>query len=171
MTKMKMLVGSSAAFLAALSTFSLAAGAQPIAVASGCKVGSESSGCKLNGTGYADFKGKVFVGLAVGGPRSFPSTLTLAGEGVCAKATGLSLVLSTKQTGKVGGSISFAGKAKVQGASTGAKASVKSAKITARLQIASAKRATLSGHVEAKLTDGSTCTKKLSVKMLRVLGG
>ncbi|HEY2141494.1 MAG TPA: hypothetical protein VGG98_05485 [Solirubrobacteraceae bacterium] len=171
MTKTKILAGSSTALIAALSTFSLAASAQPVAVASGCKLGSESAGCKLNGTGYADFKSNVFAALATSTPRVYPGALTIPGTAVCAKALGVTLSVKTKRTGKVGGSVSFSGNATVQASGTSVQANVKSANIAATLQIASAKRASLSGNVEAKLTDGSTCKKKLSFKLARVLGG
>jgi hypothetical protein len=79
--------------------------------------------------------------------------------------------VKTTKTARVGGSLSFAGKAKVQSYTATGTSTVKSANITAKLKITNAKKASLSGKAEVTLTDGSKCTKQLPKNLTRILGG
>ncbi|HST56090.1 MAG TPA: hypothetical protein VLJ42_09385 [Solirubrobacteraceae bacterium] len=165
------LAGLSAVLIALLGTTALSASAQPAAHAGACKFGKEAHGCKLNGTGYGQYKQSVFVTFPASvSPKGSHSQLSLPSTFACAKAVGATLTIDTKQTARIGSSISFGGKAALQNSSA-ATALVKSAKIHAKLTLTNAKHATLSGNVKLTLADGSTCAKKLPSSLTRVLGG
>jgi hypothetical protein len=171
MKKTGIFAGSTAALAVGLGTLALAAGAQPTAHASGCVRGKEASGCKFNGTGYGDLKAGVIVGFpASNGPKGAPTELSVPTRVLCPAAGEVTLSVKTTKTAHIGGSLSFAGKAKVQSYVTGP-STVESANITAKLKITNAKKASLSGKAEVTLTDGSKCTKQLPKNLTRILGG
>ena len=156
----------------ALGALAFTAGAHPTAHASGCTLGKESAGCKLDGTGYTALNSRLFVTFPASvSPKSTPSQLTMPGSAVCAGGGTAQLVITTKAVARIGGSLSFAGKAKVEGFTGNAALSVTSAKITAKLRITNAKKASLVGTAQLVLSNGSKCSKKLPSKLTRVLGG
>jgi hypothetical protein len=168
MNRVKTLLGSTAALTAALSTLAFAAGAQPVAHSSGCTRGKEARGCKLDGTGYYSAKSNAIVGfVAANAPKGSHNQLAVPGVFVCAKANGVTMTVNSNQVARIGGSLSFSGKVTV----AGSPGIVKSAQINAKLSITNAKRAHLSGKVKLTLSAGSTCSKSLSGKLTRVLGG
>jgi hypothetical protein len=172
MKKTGMVIASMMALSVGLGTSALVAGAYPMAHASGCVRAKEAAGCKLNGTAYGDLKTTVIVGFpALSGPKGAATELSVPTRILCPAAGEVSLSVKTIKTARIGGSLSFAGKAKVQAYTVNGTSPVKSAKITAKLKITDAKKASLSGKVEVKLTDGSTCSKQLPKKLTRILGG
>jgi hypothetical protein len=172
MRKTGIVISSAMVLSVGLGTSALVAGAHPAAHASGCVRAKEAAGCKLNGTAYGDLKTSVIVGFPVAnGPKGTPTELSVPTRVLCPAAGEVALSVKTTKTARIGGSLSFAGKAKVQAYSVSGTSPVKSAKITAKLKITDAKKASLSGKVEVTLTDGSTCSKQLPKKLTRILGG
>ena len=172
MKKIQILAALTAALLAGLSTLALTAGAQPSAHASACKFGKEAAGCKLNGTGYYDAKSRVIVGFAsLASASRYPTALSIPSESVCAAATGATISVSTHQTPKIGGSLSFTAKPTFTSQFAEGTTNIKSAKLAAKLKITNAKQASLSGSVAVTLTNGTKCARKLPGKLKRVLGG
>lgn len=137
--------------------------------ASACVFGKEARGCKLSATAYGEFKSRLIVGFATTG-----NELSLPVSYVCPQVTEeVSIYAKGKGTPRVGGSLSFPGKATVKSPTTvGVTSStVKSAKLKGKLKISSAEKASLTGKVEVTLASGAKCSKKLPSKLLRVLGG
>jgi hypothetical protein len=171
MRKTGTFAGLAAALAVGLGSTALVAVAAPVAHSSGCVPGKEASGCKLNGTGYYDASSRVIVGFpTASGPKGAPTQLSVPSAFVCAGGGEANLTVETKAVARIGGSLSFSGKAKVQGSSEGI-ATIKSATVTAKLKITNAKKATLSGEAEIVLKEGTKCMKKLPAKLVRVLGG
>lgn len=157
--------------LAGLGAFAPSALAQPLAHSSSCKPGKEAHGCKLTLGGFAYLHANAFVAfLPAHAPKGSATTFSMPSQSICAKAVGSELTLKTKQTPTVGGTLSFSGSAKLQ-VSTVSTVSVKSAKISVKIKISTAKQARLTGKVEASLSDGSKCSKSFSNPMVRILGG
>lgn len=155
-----------------LATLALAAAAHPVAHVSACKLGQEASGCKLNGTAYDDPATRIIVGFPSSfSPKGTTTELSVPASFLCAGGGEANLVVKTKITARVGASLFFSGKAKVQPVAANEVISVASGNVTARLKIADAKKASLSGKAELTLKDGTKCSKRLSSKLLRVLGG
>lgn len=172
MKKTGMVIASVMALSVGLGTSAFVAGAHPVAHASGCVRAKEAAGCQLNGTGYGDLKTDVIVGFpGSNAPKGTPTELSVPTRVLCPAAGEVSLSVKSAKTARIGGSLSFAGKAKVQAYTVSGTSPVKSAKITAKLKITDAKKASLSGKVEVTLTDGSTCSKQLPKKLTRILGG
>jgi hypothetical protein len=164
--------GLAATLCAAMGVYALAAEARTVANAAGCVRGKEAAGCKINGTGYDDFKTRVLVGFPFStSPKGTPTELSVPASFLCAGGGEATISVATKAIPRIGGSMSFSGKAKVQGVAVSGSPSVQSATITAKLKITNAKKASLSGEAELTLGDGSKCSKKLPSKLLRVLGG
>ncbi|MFZ1154622.1 MAG: hypothetical protein WAN93_06935 [Solirubrobacteraceae bacterium] len=153
-------------------TFALAAGAHPVAHSSSCTRGKEAAGCKLNGTGYYDAATRLIVGFPISPPQKGAATeLSIPAAALCAGGGEASLSVKTKAVARIGGSLSFSGKAKIQQIAENGAATVSTANITAKLKITNAKKASLSGKAELTLSDGTKCSKQLPNKLLRVLGG
>ena len=172
MKKTGMVIASVMALSVGLGMSALVAGAHPAAHASGCVRAKEAAGCKVDGTAYGDLKTSVIVGFPVASdPKGAPTELSVPTRVLCPAAGEVSLSVKTLKTARIGGSLSFAGKANVQAYTVNGTSLVKSAKITAKLKITNAKKASLSGKVEVTLTDGSTCSKRLPKKLTRILGG
>lgn len=172
MKRTRIVAGMTIALIASLGTPTLSASAQPAAHASSCKLGKEAQGCKLNGTAYYQPSSRVLVGfVSANAPKGTRTTLTVPSEFACPQVTGLQLSVKTKQTAKIGGSLSFSGAVTIENSSASGTSEVKSATITGKLKISSAKLAHLSGHVEVTLSSGAKCSKQLPSKLTRVLGG
>jgi hypothetical protein len=164
--------GMTATLCAVMGVCALTAEAHTVAHAAGCVRGKEAAGCKINGTGYDDFKTRVIVGFPFStGPKGTPTELSVPASFLCAGGGEAIISVASKAVPRIGGSMSFSGKAKIQDISAGGATNVKSATITAKLKITNAKQASLSGGAELTLGDGSKCSKKLPSKLLRVLGG
>lgn len=171
MNKTWTLAGMAATLCAVMGVYALAAEAHTVAHAAGCVRGKEAAGCKINGTGYDDFKTRVLVGFPFStSPKGTSTELSLPASFLCAGGGEATISVASKAVPRIGGSMSFSGKAKIQEISAGA-TTVKSATITAKLKITNAKKASLAGEAELTLGDGSKCSKKLPSKLLRVLGG
>lgn len=171
MMKPKIAAGITAALLAGLGLLASSGLAAPLAAASGCKIGKEAQGCRLTFGGYRTLDASVFVGFpAANASKGSRTTLTVSSSFVCHTAVVTQLSVKTKQTPKVGNTISFSGNAALSSLTTGA-SEVKSAKINAQLKLNNAKQAHLTGSVEMTLTTGAKCSKTLPGKLLRALGG
>lgn len=163
---------SVAALSVGLAAFALVAGAQPMARSSSCTRGKEAAGCKLNGTGYYDTTTRLIVGFpASTSPKGAATELSIPGAALCAAGGEANLTVKTKAVARIGGSLSFSGKAKIEQTAETEATTVSTASITAKLKITNAKKATLSGKAELTLSNGMKCSKQLSAKLLRVLGG
>jgi hypothetical protein len=158
-----------------LGTVALTAGAQSAAHASACAFGKEATGCKLNGTGYGDFKSRLFIGFpASTSPKGTATELSIPVSQVCPQVSEeVSLFAKGKGTARIGSTIKFSGKAAIKSSTTltAVPSKVKSAKVTATLTLTNAKSAKLSGKAEVTLEGGTKCSKKLPSKLLRILGG
>jgi len=171
MMKPKIAAGITAALLAGLGLLASSGLAAPLAAASGCKIGKETQGCRLTFGGYRTLDASVFVGFpAANASKGSRTTLTVSSSFVCHTAFVTQLSVKTKQTAKVGDTISFSGKAALLSAGAGAP-EVSAAKINAQLKLNNAKQAHLTGRVEMTLATGAKCSKALPGKLVRVLGG
>jgi hypothetical protein len=172
MRKTGRLAGWVAALSMALGMLALGASADPVGHASGCALlGKESSGCKLDGTAYGDRTSRVLVGFPSKLSPKGGSELSVPATFLCAGAEEATLSVKSTAPARIGGSLSFSGKVKVQGFTASGTTDIKSAKITAKLRITSARKASLSGKAELTLTDGTKCSKQLPKKLERILGG
>ncbi len=140
-----------------------------------CAFGKEAKGCKLNGTGYGDFKSRLFISFPASvSPKGTATELSIPVSQICPQITEeVSLFAKGKGTAKIGATIKFSGKAAIKSSTTltAVPSKVKSAKVTATLTLTNAKSAKLSGKAEVTLEGGSKCSKKLPSKLLRILGG
>jgi hypothetical protein len=162
---------STAALSVGLTVFALAAGAHPVAHDSGCVRGKEAAGCKLNGTGYYDAATRLIVGFPAQPPKGAATELSVPASLLCAAGGEANLTVKTTAVARIGGSLSFSGKAKIQQIAESGTVTVSTASVKAKLKITSAKKASLSGNAELTLSDGTKCSKQLPTKLLRVLGG
>lgn len=170
MKRTRIAAGVSTLLLAGLGVFATPGFTQPAAHASSCKAGKESQGCRLTLGGFGELHSNAFVSfLPAHAPKGSATTFSVPSEAACKSAPGASLTIKTRQTPTVGGTLSFSGRATVQ--SGGSTIAVKSAKISVKIKISSAKKARLTGKVEAVLTDGSKCSKTFAANMIRILGG
>ncbi|MBA3808262.1 MAG: hypothetical protein H0X28_07690 [Solirubrobacterales bacterium] len=170
MKRTRIAAGASTLLLAGLGVFATPGFAQPAAHASSCKAAKESQGCRLTLGGFGELHSNVFVSfIPAHAPKGSATTFSVPSEAVCKTATGATLTIKTRQTPTVGGTLSFSGKATVL--SGGSTEAVKSGKISVKIKISSAKKARLTGRVEAVLTDGSKCSKSFAANMTRILGG
>ncbi|HEY4997277.1 MAG TPA: hypothetical protein VII03_04715 [Solirubrobacteraceae bacterium] len=162
---------ASTLLLTALGAFASTGVAQPLAHTSSCKAGKEAQGCRLTLGGFGYLRANAFVSfLPAHAPKGSATTFSMASQSICAAAAGSELTIKTRQTPTVGGTLSFAGNAKLQ--STGeSTVGAKSAKVSLKVKISSAKQARLTGKVEALLANGSKCVKSFANPMVRILGG
>ncbi len=157
-----------------LAIVALSAAARPVAQASSCAFGKEAKGCKLNGTGYGDFKSRLFISFPASTQPKGTTELSIPVSQICPQVTEeVSIFAKGKGTAKIGATIKFSGKAAIKSSTTltPVASKVKSAKVTATLTLTNAKVAKLSGKAEVTLEGGAKCSKKLPSKLLRILGG
>lgn len=175
MKKIGIFSGSTCALAFTVGALALTAGAQPAGHASACAFGKEAKGCKLNGTGYGDFKSRLFISFPASvSPKGTVTELSIPVSQLCPQVTEeVSLFAKGKGTARIGSTIKFSGKAAIKSSTTltPVTSKVKSAKVTATLTLTNAKTAKLSGKAEVTLEGGSKCSKKLPSKLLRILGG
>jgi hypothetical protein len=174
MKKIGVFTGSTCALAVTVGALALTAGAQPAGHASSCAFGKEAKGCKLNGTGYGDFKSRLFISFPVSTQPKGATELSIPVSQICPQVTEeVSIFAKGKGTAKIGATIKFSGKAAIKSSTTltPVASKVKSAKVTATLTLTNAKVAKLSGKAEVRLEGGAKCSKKLPSKLLRILGG